>query len=150
MKRYIIILIIFASLFTGCESFLEPAPDSLIVPENMNDPELLLRGAYENLRSGNDSWKISTNLFLNYGNDELVRNALKGTSGNFWDLTTFGYNTSNSEIKTVWTYLWSGVNASNHAVIAAQNVGNIQVEAEARFIRSFYYYTLTLYLVVSH
>jgi starch-binding outer membrane protein, SusD/RagB family len=137
LSVFVLIIII-----SGCQDFLLPKPDSLVVPENMNDPELLVRGAFQHLRSNNDSWKISTSLLLNYNNDEIISNKFRGTNGSFWDLSTFSQSTSNNELENVWVFLFGGVNASNHAVISAQNNENIELEAEARFIRGFYYYTL--------
>ncbi len=140
LSVFVLLIII---IFTGCQDFLLPKPDSMVVPENMNDPELLVRGAFEHLRSNNDSWKTATSLLLNYNNDEIISNKFRGTSGSFWELSTFSQPTSNTELENVWVYLFGGVNASNHAVISAQNNENIALEAEARFIRGFYYYTLT-------
>lgn len=146
MKKYITILVLIVFTNLSCESdFLEPKPDSLITPENLNDPELLLRGAFEHLRSSNDSWKVSTFLMVNYGSDEVIANALRTTSGNFWDLTTFAYNSRNDEFRKVYTFLFGGVNAANHAIVVAKRTGNKEIEAEARFIRGYYYFVLSTF-----
>ena len=143
MKKYITLIIVLLVFATGCEDYLEPSPESLVTPENMKNPELLLRGAYQHLRSTNGSWKVSMVPLINTGNDEVIPNAFRGLSGQIWEMGTFGYRTSDQEISQVWTFLYGGVNATNHAILAAQKNENIQVEAEAKFLRGFYYYTLT-------
>ena len=143
MKKYILIIILSLVGITSCEeNFLDQTPDSLVIPESLNDPELLLRGAYEHMRNNRSSWKIWAHVLTNTGNDEVLRNSTRPLNGPWWDLTTFSYSTQSTDIKNVWTVLYGGINAANHAIFVAQNTGNIEVEAEAHFIRGFYYYTL--------
>ncbi|MEC3908647.1 RagB/SusD family nutrient uptake outer membrane protein [Tamlana sp. 2201CG12-4] len=143
MKKYIYIIAI-TILFMGCNDFLEPEVESLVVPENVDDPELLVRGAFEHLRSSNNSWKIWTNTLTNLNNDEVIKSSFRlPLSGRLWNLATFDHRVDNADVKNVWVDLYGGVNASNHAILVSRNNENIALEAEARFIRGFYYWTLT-------
>jgi hypothetical protein len=139
-KIIVLLLLVFTTF--SCEDYLEPNPESLVTPENMDDPELLLRGAYEHLRGSNESWKITTMMYLIAGSDEATQNAKRTQSGEEWGIATFGYNTTNTMIRDVWTFLYGGINASNHAIALSKKLNKPKIEAEARFMRGFYYFTL--------
>ena len=147
------LLLLIVSL-SSCEDNLETVPFSFTSPENFYktpaDAELAINGCYSvindpNIDENGDYPTFSRGLYfiLNAGTDEMVT---KENFGNQdfapWGLASF--NSSNTLIRFNWFFWYAGINRVNLLLekidgIEMPAARKLEIKAEARFLRGFYY-----------
>ena len=158
MKHSIIISLTALTLFVSCEnaSYLDKLPYTQTTPEqfyrNENDMKLALIAAYEAMSTtsvtGQDTQGGTYNLGLMYimssPSDEVL-SVPDSYQGQFTNFPKAAYTESTAALRNFWTAFYAGVHRCN-TVLAHLDVLDDELkkiyEAEARFMRAFYYWYL--------
>lgn len=150
MKRYktIILLTLFVGLLGCSESFLENPPLTTITdetyPENANDAYLVTNAAYSNLRN----WWISGGYPLtDIMTDDQTKGSEDGSNPDLQQFENFSFGPTHAYILAWYQTLYQSV---RHANIVIEKVPDIPMDedlkaryiAEAKFIRSYVYFTM--------
>lgn len=145
---------------TGCEraKFLDRAPYSQTSPENFYKGEADLRMAltscYESINThkipgkGNaqrGSYAQGLIYIMNAPSDDLGASTASGTDG--YEMEWASFIESTECVRDFWKVFYTGINRCNIVLAYLDKVGlseenRIQFEAEARFMRAFFYYHL--------
>ena len=135
---------------TGCSSFLEEDPKSVITPDdffmNPSDAQSAVDAIYSHLDGtsvyANSHWLLqammSDNGFANNLNPDLHQ------------LSDFTIDADNAVVLDIWMQLYSAINTANFAI---ENIPNVSLSdpekevliAEARFFRAMFYFDLARY-----
>lgn len=143
---YPLLLVLIATFsFSSCNDFLETTPTDFISPENYfnteTDGDYAIAGVYNSLYNlyrdafkGSFSSNTDENVFIRMSGEELIQKTMNATS---------------SPVETLWNKLYLGVYRADFFL---ENVDKLNVtdekknafRAEARFVRGFLYYHLTM------
>jgi hypothetical protein len=150
MKKYIFLIVLSFSLFS-CEKFLEEEQVSNVSYEFYDTEkglETLVLAAYEPLRfwqNGENGIRLSL-----LGTD--IHRFTGVASGTEFHLYTAALNSANDAPTALWNTFYKGINSCNIAINRIQKVqgfgalstqlGKNQRQAEANFLRAYYYFTL--------
>jgi starch-binding outer membrane protein, SusD/RagB family len=144
LSKYILLLLLFTNL--GCEEFLNETPVDTESSESFFQTEKdavdAVTATYAAMNNSNGALYSADIIYL-----EVL-------SDNCWhsEGSTFGYFTFNADdaiITSFYTHLYKGVNRAN---LAIENIPGIEMDetlknrlvGEAKFLRAYYYFLLTL------
>jgi len=144
MRKLNIYIILFALLFSACDSFLEEAPKHNLTLENsvtdFNGAKNILNGMYAQLQSRNVGGSINTRL-----------SAQGGFYKNFDKFYNMSYSQGTEDMDGAWQTWYRGINAANAAITAISNLADdkfpsvekkAEMIAEAKGFRAWIYSNL--------
>jgi len=158
--RYILFLSAAVLLVSSCENakFLDQAPWSQTSPENFyqkeSDMRMALISCYETINThkipgkGNaqrGSYAQGLIYIMNAPSDDLGAATASGTDG--YEMEWASYLESTECVRDFWKVFYTGINRCNIVLAYIDKVkmsedARIQYQAEARFMRAFFYYHL--------
>ena len=151
MKRFITIILLTTGLIGGCKKALDEkvygSIGSLTSVQNITNATV---GIYQALDPVFGNYWV-TNLYpmvetghrySSYGIGETLGNR---------DFYRFIYSANNAEFETIWNTFYRTVNRSNEVIEAAEKISDTTISypliAEAKFLRGWSYFILTLSLI---
>lgn len=142
---YIAATALILCVFTGCEKFFRLYPGNNIVKESVEwtpeDFNQEVRGCYAKLKSKMTFHQSS----LSYRSDECIQVAMATSNQNQYDFDHFVENSSSAIFSDIWSNWYNGIFRCNDLLshIDGQTFAKAsQYEAEALFIRSWFYFNL--------
>ena len=145
--RILITLIVFQTIFSGCEKFLDVKPKDILVPETSYDTEQdldhSLAAVYDIL--GNNALYGGQILF-NYGldGDDGYCSRVSATTGPM----LYDFTSSDPLVTNHWNILYLGISRVNLLLENIDNNASIpqevrdRVRGEASFLRAYFYFLL--------
>lgn len=143
----ILLYFILSLTIVSCSDFLEKKPYDFVSPETFykdeKDCTAALAGIYWTLATEDVYGDKYSNKISNI--DDLCYYARLNQSGNVFTNT---YNSSNNEIYTAWSELYSGINNANILLenIEDADISDVKVKnriiGEAKFLRAYYHFLL--------
>ena len=144
----------------SCDSFLVEVPYSFpsgsTLFSNSANAELALTGVYDILNASNiqgtgnqPMWGRGMHYLTNLGCDELIGSINEISDPQPKMLTNYTYNSESQYVSDAWFALYAGIDRANNIVKYVPSIQNmdsarkVQIIAEARFLRGFYYTYLT-------
>jgi starch-binding outer membrane protein, SusD/RagB family len=149
MKRYFLLLILFAIAGASCNKFLDTKPTDFLSPEYYYDtePNVLsaLAGVYQPLGTAN---MYGDAMFFELGanTDECFRAASSSTTG-VW---VYNFDYTEPYVNGLWSQLYMGIERAN---LLIKNINLAPMDSterkailgEALFMRGYYYFMLAEY-----
>lgn len=160
IKNSITLLLLGTILMTGCEKFLDKAPENVVPKDEINyqDKTLMygpVSGIYSMFADCATSWAMYS--FMVIRSDQLIKGG--GSAGDQGDLTDFqNFQYVNAPTfwmnEGSWVYFYDNIIAANSALEALDKFAanlteasdrelNEQYKAEVRFLRAYTYFFMT-------
>jgi starch-binding outer membrane protein, SusD/RagB family len=154
-KLHLTVLLLITGLTTGCEDYLDQAPESIITDQDAFSTFFSFQGFVEELYSCHTDYFNSGGYKDISGVDETIYTPPSfWDTGDYWNQGGFLYgNTPNTDgrnvyVKRVWPLAWYGIRKANMAleklplmIDATQEERNF-VEGQALFFRGWFYFEL--------
>ncbi|MDR8389540.1 RagB/SusD family nutrient uptake outer membrane protein [Aliifodinibius sp. S!AR15-10] len=151
LRLSLVFTVLLAASLVGCEEDLIENPDFINPDTFYQDSDDLVKGVngvYDNLAEGGQWF----NFFYNrYVFEELVGYQVGWEKGPL-DFQTGNVSPTDEYISAYWDLSYAAINRANGVIEAAQNMENPsdpglrdRILAEAKFLRSFYYFNLIRY-----
>ena len=156
MKKLIYSLFVLTAL-SACD-FLEQTPYSNVTPENFYSTEEQMRMALVSCYETINTHKIPGLTYCQYGSygqgllylmnapsDDVC--ASNGTQNEGLEMEWANFNEASRVVRYFWKVFYAGINRCNTIIayvpsIPMSDAAKVQYEAEARFMRAFFYYHL--------
>ncbi len=150
-NQFLVCVVLMTTFIVSCEDHLVESPDFINPDTFYQDSDDLVKGVngvYDNLAEGG-RW---FNFFYNrYVFEELVGYQVGWEKGPL-DFQTGSVSPTDEYIEAYWDLSYEAINRANGVIDAAENMENPsdpalrdRVVAEAKFLRSFYYFNLIRY-----
>ncbi|WP_175633901.1 RagB/SusD family nutrient uptake outer membrane protein [Pedobacter ghigonis] len=145
MKKIYVLLVLVAIASSSCKKFLDTQPTDKIALEQYYTDETgltqALAGVYDPLGSGNVYGNLPN------GFEACTDEGYYARSGQVTGIQVFNFDPSNTNVTSLWTDLYTGINRANdliaHIDVPQMDEGKRQIIlGEALFLRGYYYFML--------
>lgn len=150
-NKYLIFLMLSATLFTGCKKFLEEDPQGIVIGDvalsNINGLNAQLAGAYASLAQPWDrGFGDAAQFACAMGGDDLTTHPGLNKQ-EMREFDQFSASAFNGRSNTIWRGLYKTIQSSNNIINNYEKVSGDattikQIAGEAYFLRGFAYYYL--------
>jgi len=154
MKKSIFILTLIVFL-SACTDILVEEPMTILTPKGFyktkNGIESLVKSCYSYLKEITCGGPSANNLKIMEVGTDIFTDAGTGVPYDDYTITA-----SRSEIKGLWDNCYKAINACNYVTTFIDDVKDMDesrkkvLQAEARFLRAFYYYQLVMHFGAVH
>lgn len=146
--------------FWSCDSFLVEQPYSFAsgatLFDNSSNAELAITGVYDILNAGNVQgtgnyplWGKGMHYITNLGCDELIGNLNYISDPQHKVMANYSYNSESQFLSHAWFALYAGIDRANNVIKYVPSISDmdenrrVEMLAEAKYLRGFYYTYLT-------
>jgi starch-binding outer membrane protein, SusD/RagB family len=151
MKAYLIYFLVFiiAGLTTGCSDFLEEnlqgTYSNSTFYQTESHAELALTAVYSTSTfssTANNIW-----VFADVASDDATKGGNPGDQSNIQFIEEFDYLPSNGYLQDLWTQYYEGITRTNYLLYHINDIDmdadrKLEIEGEALFMRSYFYFQL--------
>jgi len=148
MKRFKIIFFILLLSGSSCKKFLDVEPTDFLSPENFynteDDLNYALNAVYSQLT---DASTYGANMWTYFDIADEMFWSLQSTGSTVPLIVAYNYNASDPNIRNLWQTLYKGVGDANLLLAninkpTMDSVKRSEIEGQALFLRSYYYFLL--------